>query len=267
MAVPVKPATKPTDQAILLTQLKAMGFSNSIGNVPRRLVALVSGKEGTGKSHLLFTAPEPIFLFNIDIGTEGVLEKFQVSGRDIYVYDVRVPKGAKQIVYQTMWGEMKDRIEKVYKLNEGTLGIDTVTEGYELARLAHFGKLTQVMPHHYVEVKSEWREILRLSYDSRMNSIFVGKVKPVYVNGNRTKDYEVSGFDEMPYMVQVALTTFRGQDADGGVSFGFTIDKCRRRASLIGQEYRTVAPITGSKDLELDPIVNFEFLLDLVHGD
>jgi len=250
-----------------MAQLTAMGFTNVAADVPRRLVAALSGKDGTGKTHFLFTAPQPIFLFNIDIGTEGVLEKFQVSGKkDIYVYDVRVPKGAKQTVYQTMWSEIKERVDKVYKVNEGTLGIDTSTECYELARLAHFGKLSQVLPHNYQEVKSEWRELLRSSYDSRMNTVFINKVKPVWVNGNRTKDYEISGFDEMPYMVQVDLMMFREQDADGGVKFGYTINKCRRRAALIGQEYRMVQPVSGeNEELLVDPIVNFEFLLSLVH--
>ncbi|KKN62605.1 hypothetical protein LCGC14_0510160 [marine sediment metagenome] len=257
------PAT--TAPTATLAELKTLGFSNEVAEQPRRLVVSVSGRDGTGKSHFLFTAPEPVFLFNIDIGTEGVLEKFQVSGRDIYVYDVRVPKGASQTVYQTMWGEVKERVAKVYRYNEGTLGMDTATEGYELARLAHLGKLTQVLPHHYVEVKSEWRELMRLAYDSRMSTILVQKVKPIYINNNRTKDYEIAGFDETPYMVQLALTTFRGQDAEGNVQFGYTVDKCRRRASLMGQEFRTVLPITDEADLRVDPVVNFDFLLGLVH--
>lgn len=261
---PSKPATGP-DQ-VVINRLKTMGFSNVATGIPHRLVAAVSGKEGTGKTHMLFTAPEPIFLFNIDIGTEGVLEKFQVSGKDIYVYDVRIPKGAKKEVYETLWHDVKERVEWVYKVNEGTLGADTSTEMYELARLAHFGKLTQVLPHNYVEVKSEWREILRMAYDSRMNTILLNKVKPVYINNTRTKEYEIAGFDEMAYMVQVAITTFKEPVADGGVQFGFTIDKCRYKPSLFGQEFRMVAPVSDSQSLQIDPIVNFPFLLDLVHG-
>ncbi len=257
--------TQRKTEPSIIDQLKAMGFTNTATEVPRRLIAAVSGKEGTGKSHMLFTAPEPIFLFNIDIGTEGVLEKFQVSGKDIYVYDVRVPKGAKQTVYQNMWGEVWERVEKVYKVNEGTLGADTFTELYELARLAHFGKLTQVLPHNYVEVKAQIRELLRLAYDSRMSSIFINKVKPVYINNTRTKDYEISGFDEMAYMVQVAITTFKEQTAEGGIQFGFGIDKCRYKPSLTGQEFRMVAPVSDSMSLQIDPMVNFQFLLDLVH--
>lgn len=249
-----------------LADLKALGFSDDVEAPPRRLIASVSGKEGTGKSHMVFTAPTPIFLFNIDIGTEGVVEKFQTAGHDIYVYDVRVPKGAKQEVYQAMWSDVKDRVAKVYQYNEGTLAADTATEMYELARLAHFGKLTQVMPHHYTEVNAQWREFLRSAFDSKMNTILVNKVKAVYINDKRTKDYEISGFSETPYMVQVAITTVREQ-TDEGIRFGFSIDKCRKKPSLIGQEYRTVIPIVDSEDLVVDPVFNFNYLLELVHGE
>lgn len=249
-----------------INELKSLGFSNAPSRQPRRLVVSVSGRDGTGKTHFLFTAPQPVFLFNIDIGTEGVLEKFQEAGRDIYTYDVRVPKDAKQSVYTDMWGEVKERIQKVYGLNEGTLGIDTSTEGYELARLARFGKLSQVLPHHYTEVNAEWREILRLAYDSQMSTVLIHKTKPVYVNNVRTKDYEIAGFGETPYMVQVDLTTFKELDEEGRIKFGFTVNKCRRKASLTGRECRTVMPIVDDGVLRIDPVFNFEFLLSLVHG-
>jgi len=250
----------------VLNQLRAMGFDNTISETKRRLIVSVSGKEGTGKSNLLFTATPPVFLFDIDTGSEGVVEKFQQAGNDIYIYSIRVPKDATQDIYQGMWAAVKDRIKMVYKVNEGTLGMDTQTEIYELARLAHFGKLTQVMPHHYAEVKSQWREILKLGYDSKMNTVLINKIKPIWVNNTRTKDYEISGFDETPYAVQVALTSFREQ-TENGVVFGYTIDKCRKRASLIGQEYRTIMPIVDDGELHTDPIVNFPFLLNLVHGE
>lgn len=250
-----------------IDELKALGFSNQVAEEPKRLILSVGGLDATGKSHLVFTAPEPIFFFNIDIGTEGVLEKFQASGKNIYVYNVRVPRGAKQEVYADLWHDVWDRVVKVYKVNEGTMGADTATEMFELARLAHFGKLTQVLPHHYTQVNAEWRELLRLAYDSRMNTVLVHKIKPVYLNDKRTKDYEIAGFGETKYMVQVAITTFREKTESGGVKFGFTIDKCRRKPSLIGSEYRTVVPIEDGQGLNIDPIVNFNYLLDLVHGE
>jgi hypothetical protein len=58
-------------------KLKSLGFSDAVVETPYRLIASVSGKEKTGKTHFALTAPEPIIFFNIDVGTEGVVGKFQ----------------------------------------------------------------------------------------------------------------------------------------------------------------------------------------------
>ncbi len=250
----------------IVQQLEAMGFSNELTECPRRLVLSISGREKSGKSHFAFTAPEPIFLFNIDIGTEGVLEKFQSSGRQVYVYDVRVPRGAKKEVYEGLWGEVKARIDMVYKVGSGTLVMDTATEGFELARLAHFGKLTQIMPHHYTLVNAEWREFLRLAYDSTMNTILIHKMKPKYINNARTGEYEASGFGEIGYLVQCNATAFRETDPDGITRFNLTIEDCRQNPSIYGTTLRGQPIASGNSDLVIDPMVNLKFLLTLVHG-
>jgi hypothetical protein len=235
-------------------QLVALGFSDKIEEEPRRIVASVGGREKSGKTNLALTAPDPIWFFNIDIGTEGVVGKFQRSGKKVYTYDVRVPKGAKQDVYQAMWKDVRSRLEAVYRHDVGTLVMDTATEGFELARLAHFGKLTQIMPHHYTEVNSEWREVLRMAYDSNMNTILIHKQKPKYVNNVRTAEYETSGFGEIAYMVQANIVTYRENGRDGAPpTFSLLIEDCRKNPDLCGQILR-------------GPMVNFEFLLGLVHG-
>lgn len=249
-----------------LAQLLSMGFSDEIQDRPRRLVLSLSGREKSGKSHFAFTAPDPIFLFNIDIGTEGVLDKFQIAGKKVYNYDVRVPKGAKKEVYESMWKDMKQRIEIVYKMSRGTLIVDTATEGFELARLAHFGKLTQVLPHNYAEVNSEWREFMRMAYDSAMNTVLIHKTKPKYINNIRTGEYEVAGFGETGYLVQCNATTYREQTPDGEIRFGLTIDDCRQNPSLCGQVLRGQPIPSSSTKLMVDPLCNFEMLLELVHG-
>lgn len=262
-----KPA--PVNQAqsdqVVITQLKAMGFSDEYIVAPRRLIVSSAGREKTGKSNFALTAPEPIFYINIDIGTEGVVGKFQAAGKEVYVYDVRVPKEAKQDVYVPMWNDLKVRIQTAYKLKRGTLIHDTSTEEYELARLAKFGKLTQVMPHNYVEVNNEWRELLRLAYDSTMNTIFIHKMKPVWINNARTKDYEVSGFGEMDYLSQVNLIHYR-EDTDDGTVFSAYIKDCRQNPGVAGQMLRGLALPRGESRVG-DPLCNFEMLLSMVHGD
>ena len=135
----------------------------------------------------------------------------------------------------------------------GILAHNTATEAFELARLAHFGKLTQVMPHHYVQVNSEWRELLRVAYDSSMNTVHIHKVKPKWVGGNRTNDYEIAGFGETEYLSQVNVIVFREDTEGGGSEFGMIVKDCRHNPNLNGTVFR-------------GPLCSFSFLLEMVHG-
>lgn len=249
--------TNQSDSAIL-SQLKAMGFSDEIVPTPRRLIASVMGQAKTGKTHFCLTAPAPIIFFNIDLGTEGVVGKFQTGSdtqeaKQVFVYNIRVPKGESKDVYERMWQELKQRMETAYKLHSGTVVCDTGSEAYELCRLAYFGKLTQVLPHHYQVVNNDWREFMRMAYDSQMNTLLIHKVKPKYVNNVRTTEYEIAGMGEIPYLVQANLSTFR-EDTEEGQQFGLTVTDCRQNASLSGTVLRGY------------PMNTFEFLLDIVHG-
>ena len=242
---------KKVNQTVL-AQLKALGFSDEVREMPYRLVASVSGREKTGKTHFALTAPDPIFFINIDIGTEGVIEKFQAQGKKIYVYDVRVPRTAKQEVYVPMWENLKAIFQKVYQAGVGTVVVDSDTEAFELARLAKFGKLSQVLPHNYVEVNNEYREILRLAFDSTMNSVFLHKMKAKYVNDKRTNEFEPSGFGDMEYNSQVNVLMYR-EDTDEGPEFSAFIKDCRHNPNVNGEWLR-------------GEMCNFEFLLALIHG-
>lgn len=237
----------------ILAELRKMGFSDDVIERPYRLVASVNGREKTGKTHFGLTAPGPIFFINIDIGTEGVLDKFQAEGKKIYIYDVRVPRTASKDYYVPMWENLKNVFQKVYQAGVGSVVVDTDTEVYELARLAKFGKLTQVMPQHYTEVNNEYREVLRLAYDSPMNSIFIHKMKSKYVNNVRTSEYEPSGFSDMEYQSQVNIIMYR-EDTEEGPEFSAFIKDCRHNPNVNGE-------------LLSGEMCNFEFLLSLIHGE
>lgn len=236
----------------VITQLEAMGFSDNVIERPYRLVASVNGMPKTGKTHFALTAPDPIFFINIDIGTEGVVDKFQAAGKRIYVHDVRVPRTASKEVWTPMWESLKKVFEKVYKVGAGSVIVDTDSEAYELARLAKFGKLTQVMPQHYAEVNNEYREILRLAYDSVMNSIFIHKMKPKYINNARTNEYEPSGLSDMEYNAQINVIMER-EDTEGGPEFSAFIKDCRHNPNVNGEWLK-------------GEMCSFDFLLSLVHG-
>ncbi len=250
--VDTKTANPVVSDQVVLAQLKSMGFSDAVVAVPRRLICAVEGGWLTGKTHFALTAEEPIVFFDVDIGTEGVVHKFQALGKKIFIYRVRVPKNATQDAYSVLWAETKSRIQKAYSLSHGTVVQDTETEINELARLARFGKLTQVMPHHYAEVNRELGDMLNWAYDSEMSSIFVRKMKPKWVNNARTNEMEGAGWGDMEYKCQANLTMYR-EDGEGGPAFSILIKKCRQNPDITGTVLR-------------QPMNTFPFLLNLVHG-
>jgi hypothetical protein len=95
--------------------------------------------------------------------------------------------------------------------NIRTLIWDTAGAGWDLCRLAEFGKLTQVMPHHYTTVNSEMEALIKLAYQrTDLNCIFIHKQKKQYKKGTDGKDgwtgkWERAGFGDMPYLVDVNL--------------------------------------------------------------
>src|SRR3990167_261596 len=136
-------------------------------NVPDRLIVSVAGVEKSGKTHLALTAPGPIFYFDVDSGTEGVVHKFQAE-KQIIVYPVRYSLRDTQSNYAKIYAPFLEEIRAAAKVGQGTIIFDTFTEVYELARLAHFGKLSQVQPHQYGVAYTDLKEIIRLIYDSGM---------------------------------------------------------------------------------------------------
>ena len=266
--------TNKAQDALALAKLKALGFTDAPIRSPRRIIASVAGREKTSKTHLALTAPEPIWYFNMDNGSEGVVNRFQAIGKQIYSKPIRIPKTAPQTKHKESWDGFKEALLAVCDNNKGSGVLDTSSELYELARLAAFGKLEQVKPFHYALVNAEWqKEILQAMFDSDMTWILIHKVKPVWVNDVRTKDYEMAGFTDTGFKVQVKLSTFREmgvtEDEDGNkvnnLRFGFTVDDSRLAASLIGQEFRTVLPVRDDI-LIPDPVCNIEFLLNRIHG-
>ena len=170
ITVPQTPQTPPDAQQTSLTvsiytpytteqlaTIQSLGFISARERPPQRLVISEAGLEKTGKTHLSLTGRGPHFVFSIDLGTEGVVEKFKRAGAEIFEYKVHiqrsVPPGATvsqmKDYWQYQWEDLKTHIYHAYCLNPGTVLIDTWSEAYELCRLANFGKLDQVMPHQY----------------------------------------------------------------------------------------------------------------------
>lgn len=218
-------------------------WTRADSEMSQRLILLASAPQKSGKTHFGLTAPAKkkgkrsgLGVFNFDIGLEGVVQKFQ-HDKEIHVCDCRldIPRaGAKGWSQKEMeatadsanriWEKFLDRYQ--YALEHfRSIVIDTGTELWELHRLARFGKLEQVKPHHYGPVNAEHRELFRMAYDTDVNLIYIQKMKDEYANDQRTGRLKSAGFSDAPYQSQANVRLGRIRDEDSGVVlFSATID-------------------------------------------
>ena len=228
-----------------MRSLERVGFTTERAAPKRRALLSICGREKQGKTHFALTAPGPIALIDMDIGTEGVIEKF--TDKEIYYLDFKPPED--KVLAETDWERLVEGVTTVLEHDEiRTLIWDTATEGWELLRMARFGKLSQVMPHQYGPVNAEWRRLIRKAYDSDVNLILLHKMKKKYVNDKWNGTYERSGFADIGFLAQCNAEVSR--DTETGEFRCHVIDSRQN-------------PDLANVDLE-GPMCNFETLLDLV---
>jgi hypothetical protein len=229
--------------------LKGTGFAEADTEIRKRVILSVEGREKEGKTSLSLSAPGPIGVINMDLGLEGVVHKF-ARDKKIYVSDYKLPSttrgNAKEVAEEAdkVWTSLMADYRAALR-SFRTVVMDTATEVWELLRLARFGKLAQVMPHHYTTVNSEFREMLRMAYDGNANLILVHKMKAVWVDvpdgkggtkGSRTGEYERSGFSDTGFIVQASVRVSRvTTDTPGDDGFRLQVLTCRQNAELTGQ--------------------------------
>lgn len=207
--------------------------------VKRRLVLGVDGLDKSGKTTFALTAPKPLVYLDFDIGKEGVIDRAPDADR------ILTSKPYMLRPSEIGWGESVDqkRVVAVMAAAEAELNrfrttylhalrepvmtiagvptkarsvvIDTGGEAWELLRLCEFGKLSQVKPHHYAQVNSLMRDLVRAAFDSDVNVIWLHKLKSEWAGGNdggmgnKTGALERQGFKDMSYLVQANLLCYR----------------------------------------------------------
>jgi len=214
-------------------------FKRADEPVKRRLVVALDGLEKSGKNHFAFTAPAPLAVISTDVGTEGVIQKFQ-GLKEMWVSERKwSPPRRKDNLEEAaaagrrVWDALVEDYLVAMKRARSIVW-DTGTEFWEVLRVARFGKLDQVKPHHYGPVNAEYRELLRMAYDSdHTNLIILHKRKDEYVNNEYTGGTRRAGFADTGFLVQVNGTTWRGE-GEVPDCFHMTIADCRHDPALAG---------------------------------
>lgn len=227
------------------------GFTFAQVATRRRIILALDGLEKQGKTHFALTAPGPIAYMNFDDGDEGVVDKF-VTDKQVVKADYRISMGRNDdetsANAKTMWQAFVRDYEAALtgqlvvggkKLHIRTIVWDTATETWELLRLFRFGKLTQVMPHHYGPVNAEYRRVVRKAFESDVNLILLHKLKAEYENkvnaagkevSNKTGRFVRAGFSEMAFLAQMNAIAYRDESG-----FNMLIKDCRQNMELAGQ--------------------------------
>jgi len=223
-------------------------FARASTPVTHRLIVNAEGEEKSGKNHFSFSAPGPIFLHSFDIGNEGVVQKFQ-DQKEIYIAEYALSLQPNE----ASAGEVAEAADKVLQqfvsnyrdglasCGNGTTVCDTATELWALVRLSRFGRLTQVMPHHYGPVNKEMQELVREGYNHDCNVILIHQLKDEWENyqgsdgkekGRKTGRKTRVGFGDIPYLVQLNVRCERIDQDGGGSEFQIAIEDCRQNPDL-----------------------------------
>lgn len=94
---------------------------------------------------------------------------------------------------------------------------DTGTYGWELARMAEFGKLTQVMPHHYGPLNTLFSGIMYSAETYGKILIVLHTMAKEYKEGKDKKEvwtgyYRQAGFSHMDFVANIRLETHKTED-------------------------------------------------------
>ena len=221
------------------------------GPPKRRLIVAVDGREKEGKTNFSLTAPGPLAFQNFDVGLEGVIEKFtgqkQIWLPEAYGITVHKEDDDKKIMAKVL--PVWERFVQEYRMvldgaRKGTLRsavIDTGSEAWEMLRLARFGKLTQIMPHHYTGLNTEYRNLIREAYDTPINLIVLHRLKaewqdnPLTGKGGKTGRWERAGYADTGFLVQVNIRMFK-RVVEGESQFVLQVVNCRQNPKIDGLE-------------------------------
>jgi hypothetical protein len=217
MGLAIPPAEIPSN-------LTKLGFHNISEDSSYRLIVSTVAMEKTGKTHWALGVPGPVGVLSTDTGTEEVARKFLGSKKLIlnnFKTAAELMEGdAKANEYEREWNRWTKSYQAIVEDRRiRSAVVDTATETWELCRLARFGKLTQVMPHHYGPVNAEFRTLVKQAYDRNdLNVVWIHKVKKEYkaISGKEKEvwsgKWERAGFGDMPYLVDVNLRHYFARD-------------------------------------------------------
>lgn len=219
------------------------GFEIASDDITYRLLIASQGRDKSGKTEFGFTAPSPIAVISMDIGLEGVVEKWVKRGKKIWVAHFNVPPVVNQSEYLGVFNRTRDAYYKAISHKDvRTVLVDTGTDWWELARLAEFGQLSPAadIKRAYAPLNQLFRSLLKMGFDTNKSIIITHKMKENWTikqlaNG-KVQDvadgtYSRAGFSESEYLVQANIEHRYNRDTG---KFEIEILNCRQNMNMTG---------------------------------
>jgi hypothetical protein len=227
-----------------------------------RLICSVSGMDKTGKTHFALGAPAPIAFFNLNIGLEGVIQKFDSQ---IGVFDLEMPeelgshslekKSDKDKVVIDMKNQAINEIHKfegawvaaLKSPDVRTIVIDTNTELWGLYRIAEFGKTNQIPGHLYNYLNSKYKRRLSDVFKTDKNLILTHSMREIYEGKEATGEWTPDRQKNIPGLVQVNLIAERCKEkskasipGQPNPPFKIIVENSRVNPDLLNSEFEGV---------------------------
>jgi hypothetical protein len=182
------------DRQEILTRRDAFRFADP--EVPPKLVALIAGREGCGKTHLACTMSEtgPVYLIDTEYRAQIVARKF---------------KGVRFAPARNFM-EMVVAVKHVLKHQEpGTIVLDSGSDLQTFAEIEYLERTEKEkvgMPWNWAEV---WRLcnalIDEVKFSQKFNLVITSRVKEEYVNEKATGRIIPRIYSTLPYKADVVL--------------------------------------------------------------
>lgn len=231
----------------------AQRFELASDTMKHRTVASVAGEVGTGKTHFTLTAPGPILVQNIDLGTEGVVEKFRKEGKEIYEEryiwnpgetddETDNLKEEKQLKEAAI--EVRNKWEKdyFYAVDNGirSVTMDNESRIWQVYRYAEFGGPNGEQ-RDYDKLNLRFEELINKAKANDINLFLIRAMKDRWgmfgkVKANGQKSFaksgrEVWGYEHLSGCVFTELEFLHDPD-DEDAPYKIKFGKCRHNEAL-----------------------------------
>ena len=210
----------------------ASRFSLASEEITPRVIASLDGEVGTGKTYFGLTGPEPVVVFNIDNGLEGVVEQFRKEGKEIYEERYAwVPKdidpdeaeGKEAEDLQDLAKEVRAKFEKdiFYALKNGARScvVDNESRFWQVYRYAEFGSPNGDNPKDYDELNQRFESFIHKvkGTNDPVNLFLIRSMKDKWGSfgpvskktgkkGFGKSGREAWGYEHLPGMMGIELT-------------------------------------------------------------